>query len=171
VVLRKLRTLFWAYRPLFDRAFADDPGRFFPYLAKTAGRTRDWDILIQWLSERHGGESLPLDALRAARCDAMKASRAKLADAGIGHALHAALDEASRELAARYGRVALHRFARRRTAEARKSLRKRKRVRRARQAAQSDDASLHDVRKAAKKLRYLVEFFAPSLLETDQVCE
>jgi CHAD domain-containing protein len=57
--------------------------------------------------------------------------------------------------------MALPKFARWRVAAAQKSLRKR--AQRAGDAKRSDYASFHAVRKAGKKVRYLLEFFEPSL--------
>lgn len=55
----------------------------------------------------------------------------------------------------------LSKFADQRVAAAERSLRKR--MKRASHAKRSNYTSFHDVRKAGKKLRYLLEFFGPVL--------
>jgi CHAD domain-containing protein len=140
VALRRLRTLLWAYRPLLNREFDDKHRALFKFLAGAAGKTRDWDILTQLLCELRGEEHAPLDDLRRSRGKAMSTSRETLKHAGVKPALRDALKEANWELSTARDRIALPKFARR-----------------------SDYASLHDVRKAGKKVRYLLEFFEPSL--------
>jgi CHAD domain-containing protein len=161
VALRRLRTLLWAYRPLLNREFDDKQRAFFKFLAGAAGKTRDWDILTQLLCELRGRDRTPLDDLRSARGKALDTSRETLAQAGIKPALRDALKEANTELNTAHERTALRKFARGRVATAQKSFHKR--VRRAGHASRSDYAAFHDVRKAGKKVRYLLEFFEPSL--------
>jgi CHAD domain-containing protein len=157
VALRRLRTLLWAYRPLLDREMDEKHRAFFKFLASAAGKTRDWDILTQLLCELRGDERTPLDDLRRARRDAMETSRETLKQAGVKPALRDALKQTNGELNSARKRDGLGKFARRRVAAAQKSLARR--VRRARHARHADYASFHDVRKAGKKVRYLLEFF------------
>jgi len=161
VALRRLRTLLWAYRPLLDREFDEKQRALLKFLAGAAGKTRDWDILIELLRELRGNERTPLDELRKARSKAMEASRETLKQAGIKPALRDVFKEVSTELNTAHERPTLATFARRRVAAAQKTFAKR--VRRAECAKRSDYASFHDVRKAGKKVRYLLEFFEPSL--------
>ncbi|MFP3563394.1 CHAD domain-containing protein [Paraburkholderia sp. SIMBA_030] len=161
VALRRLRTLLWAYRPLLNREFYDKQRAFFKFLAGAAGKTRDWDILIQLLCELRGRERASFDDLRSARGNALETSRETLTQAGIKPALRDALKEANTELNTAPEFAASRKFARQQVAVAQKSFRKR--VRRAARARRSDYASFHAVRKAGKKLRYLLEFFEPSL--------
>lgn len=161
VALRRLRTLLWAYSPLLDREFDEKQRAFFKFLAGAAGRTRDWDILTQLLCELCGKERTPLDDLRKARRDAMDTSRETLNQAGIKPALRDALKQLNGQLSTANERAGLVKFARRRVAAAQRSLHRR--VRRAEHARRADYASFHDVRKAGKKVRYLLEFFEASL--------
>jgi CHAD domain-containing protein len=161
VALRRLRTLLWAYRPLLDREFDDKQRALFKFLASAAGRTRDWDILTKLLCELRGNEGAPLDDLHRSRSQAMDTSVETLKQAGVKPALRDALKKVNSALNTAHERTALGKFARRRVAAAQKNLGKR--VRRARREKRSDYASFHDVRKAGKKVRYLLEFFEPSL--------
>jgi CHAD domain-containing protein len=161
VALRRLRSLLWAYRPLLERGFDDQQRALFKRLAAAAGETRDWDILIELLKDTPEGAALDGAGLEAARAKALQRSRALLASAEVKPMLRDALHSANRALNTAPQRTPLERFARRRFASADRSLRKR--VRRAAQAKRGDYASLHDVRKAAKKVRYLLEFFEPLL--------
>ncbi|WP_118182987.1 CHAD domain-containing protein [Paraburkholderia phosphatilytica] len=161
VALRRLRSLLWAYRPLLDRGFDDQQRALFKRLAAAAGETRDWDILIELL--KHAPESAALDiaALEAERAKALQRSRELLAGRDVKPMLRAALQTANRALNTAHERTPLERFARRRFASADRSLKRR--MRRAAHAKRGDYASFHDVRKAAKKVRYLLEFFEPLL--------
>jgi Uncharacterized conserved protein len=51
VVLRRLRSLWWAYDPLIDRSQSRWQRREFKALADAAGQTRDWDILKHLLAK------------------------------------------------------------------------------------------------------------------------
>jgi CHAD domain-containing protein len=161
VALRRLRSLLWAYRPLLDRNFDDKQRALFKYFASAAGRTRDWDILIELLNDTLHAKQAPTDSLRAARNDALTSSRETLSDASIKTALREALKNANRQLNTAHERTPLSKFARKRLRSAEESLHKR--MRRASHAKRSDYAAYHEVRKAGKKVRYLLEFFEPLL--------
>lgn len=75
--------------------------------------------------------------------------------------LHGALARTSKELNTAPERHALQKFAEKRVRAAERSLRKR--LRDASNAKRADYEALHDVRKAGKKVRYLLEFFGPML--------
>src|SRR6516225_10232925 len=54
VALRRLRSLWWAYRPLLDKAENTRQRALYRFLADAAGRTRDWDILLELLAQEQG---------------------------------------------------------------------------------------------------------------------
>lgn len=159
VALRRLRTLLWAYRPILDEAFETQQRALLKYLANAAGNTRDWDILIGLL-EKHAKPDL-LDAFRKSRADASETSRETLSNADLNHVLRSAVSEANRELNTAPARTPLSRFARERVAAAQRQLAKR--MRKAAGSRRAEYASFHNVRKAGKKVRYLIEFFEPLL--------
>ncbi|MBP0590567.1 CHAD domain-containing protein [Paraburkholderia sp. LEh10] len=161
VSLRRLRSLLWAYRPLLDERFDEQQRALFKYFAGAAGKTRDWDILIALLDETGDARAQPHEALQASREQAFETSRETLEQANVKAALRDALKEANQRLNTAHDRTSLPRFARKRLGSAQKSMKKR--MRRAAHAPRSDYASYHDVRKAGKKLRYLIEFFEPVL--------
>jgi CHAD domain-containing protein len=163
VGLRRLRSLLWAYRPLLNRDFDDKQRALFKYFASAAGKTRDWDILIELLNDTLHVKQAPTDGLQAARNDALTSSREALSDANIKTALREALKNANKELNTAHERTPLSKFARERLRSAEESLHKR--MRRASHAKRSDYASYHEVRKAGKKVRYLLEFFEPLLVK------
>ena len=170
VALRRLRSLWWAYRPLLDKQENTRQRALYRFLADAAGSTRDWDILLELLAQQQGepgdGNEAPASedvsaCLRDARERALAASRETLVNADIRNVLHSALASTSKELNTAPERHALRKFAARRVRVAEKSLRKR--MRKASRAKRPDYEMLHDVRKAGKKVRYLIEFFGPVL--------
>ncbi|MEX3932280.1 CHAD domain-containing protein [Paraburkholderia phymatum] len=161
VSLRRLRSLLWAYRPLLDDTFDAQQRALFKFFASAAGKTRDWDILIGLLEETADTQGQPHEALEAARAKALDASRETLAHANVKSALRDALKDANRKLNTAHERTPLPKFARKRLTSAQRSMEKR--MKRASHAKRSDYASYHEVRKAGKKLRYLIEFFEPVL--------
>jgi CHAD domain-containing protein len=147
---------------LLGKEIDDQQRDRFKSLAGAAGKTRDWDILSELLVETLGARQAPTDRLRAARAAALEDSRETLSHAGIHAVLRDALADASGALWHQTGeRTPLKKFARKRVAAAEKSLNKR--MHHAAYAKRSDYASYHDVRKAGKKVRYLLEFFEPLL--------
>ncbi|MBN3767478.1 CHAD domain-containing protein [Burkholderia sp. Ac-20365] len=170
VALRRLRSLWWAYRPLLDKQENTRQRALYRFLADAAGRTRDWDILLELLAQEQGepgdGNEAPASdhvsaCLRDARERTLAASRETLVNADIRNVLHSALASTSKELNTAPERHLLRRFAAKRVRVAEKSLRKR--MRKASRAKRPDYELLHDVRKAGKKVRYLIEFFGPVL--------
>jgi CHAD domain-containing protein len=159
VALRRLRTLLWAYRPMLDEDFDNKQRAIYKFLANAAGNTRDWDILIELLTELD--EPKLADALRQSRDAAVKTSRETLSHASIKKVLHDALSEANKELNTAHQRTPLKKFAVRRVKAAEGQLRKR--MKNASKAKRSEYSSFHEVRKAGKKVRYLLEFFEPLL--------
>jgi CHAD domain-containing protein len=155
VALRRLRTLFWAYRPLLDEEFDTRQRAVFKYLATSAGSARDWDILLELMKELEvEGLDEPAKERRAA---VLATSIETIANADVKHMLWTGLKEANQELNTGRKRVPVERFAKKRIDAARSQLKKR--IKRALHAKQSDYAAYHEVRKAGKKVRYLLEFF------------
>jgi CHAD domain-containing protein len=169
VALRRLRSLWWAYRPLLDKAENARQRALYRFLADAAGRTRDWDILLELLAGTHdasveGGHARAVPAgLREARERALATSRDTLLNADLRNVLHDALASTSKELNTAPERHELQKFAAKRVRIAEKSLRKR--MRRASRAKRADYEALHDVRKSGKRVRYLIEFFGPALAD------
>ncbi|CAN0617420.1 CHAD domain containing protein [Burkholderia multivorans] len=164
VALRRLRSLWWAYRPLLDETDAERWRDQFKVLAAAAGKTRDWDIvrelLVAYESARHPRASL-LTFVDDRRRDAVSFSCRTIQEAGLSGILERAMDSAKGQLASSASRPPLADFARDRVKLAEKALEKR--VKHATSHEVSGYAALHDVRIAAKKLRYLLEFFSPVL--------
>jgi CHAD domain-containing protein len=161
VSLRRLRSLWWAFAPLLEEAGNTRQRALFKFLATAAGKTRDWDILIELLTHEDSGARGLAATLQQARGDALTVSRETLSNADVKHLLREALTGASKELNTAHERVTLRAFATRRVDVAKRSLKKR--IKRANGAKRSNYAAFHDVRKAGKKLRYLLDFFAPVL--------
>ncbi len=161
VVLRRLRSLWWAYRSFFDKDVVRQQRALFKFLATAAGKTRDWDILLQLLEEEVEAESASSSELKAARARALAVSLETLANAGVKDVLRETLSDATKALNTAHERVSFRKFGDRQVAAREKLLRKR--MKRALRAKKSDYASLHEVRKAGKTLRYLLELFGPVL--------
>ena len=161
VSLRRLRSLWWAFEPLLENDENICQRALYKYLATAAGKTRDWDILIELLTRKGSGAHAMAPKLQEARGAALATSRETLSNADVKHLLREALTSASRELNTAHVRVPLHEFAAERVDVSERSLKKR--VKRASRAKRSNYAAFHDVRKAGKKLRYLLEFFGPVL--------
>lgn len=159
VALRRLRTLLWAYRPILDEHFDNEQRARLKFLATAAGNTRDWDILIG-LVEDKVDEQL-LSAFKQNRDRTADASRETLLNSDLTKLLRDAINEANRELNGSFPRTSLTKFARKRVSAAQKQLKKR--MQHASKAGSSDYNSYHNVRKAGKKVRYLIEFFEPLL--------
>jgi CHAD domain-containing protein len=161
VSLRRLRSLWWAFEPLQDKDENTRQRALYKYLATAAGKTRDWDILIELIGQHEGFVRETTPALQEARSGALATSRETLSNADVKHLLQDALARTNKELNTAHERVPLQKFADKRVAASERSLNKR--IRRASRAKRSDYAAFHDVRKAGKKLRYLLEFFEPVL--------
>lgn len=159
VALRRLRTLLWAYRPILDENFDNQQRALLKSLASAAGNTRDWDILIGLVEK--DSDTAVLDAFNRNRNDTAEKSAEALRSAHIDKTLRDTISEAHRELNASPGRTPLARFGQKRVRAAQRQLKKR--MRHASKVGSSDYGSYHDVRKAGKKVRYLIGFFAPFL--------
>ncbi|REG51808.1 CHAD domain-containing protein [Paraburkholderia sp. BL6669N2] len=165
VSLRRLRSLWWAFEPLLEKGENTRQRALYKYLATAAGKTRDWDILIELLTRddngARSGASEIAPKLKDARGAALTTSRETLSNADVKHLLREALSSASKELNTAHERMPLQKFADQRVAASERSLKKR--LKRARRAKRSNYIAFHNVRKAGKKLRYLLEFFEPVL--------
>ncbi|MFL9903541.1 CHAD domain-containing protein [Paraburkholderia fungorum] len=161
VSLRRLRSLWWAFEPLLDKAENMRHRALYKFLATAAGKTRDWDILIELIAHEEGVAHEMAPKLQEARSDALATSRETLSNADVKHLLREALSGAAKELNTAHERVPLRKFAEKRVSDSERSLKKR--MKRASRAKRSNYPSFHDVRKAGKKLRYLLEFFEPVL--------
>jgi CHAD domain-containing protein len=170
VALRRLRTLWWAYDPLLDRKEAKLHRREFKSLADAAGRTRDWDVSRELIvaADAAGKHSFPLliAAIDAHRSEALSFSLRAIGNAGVERILEQALAGARLHLDAQRVIPPIASFAEERVQVAEDALKKR--VKRAASADDSDYAALHEVRIAGKKLRYLLQFFAPVLGSSHQ---
>ena len=93
VSLRRLRSLWWAFEPLLEKGETTRERALYKYLATAAGKTRDWDILIELIAHERQRCAGELDAhdsrTRAAR--ALATSRETLSNADVKHLLHEAL--------------------------------------------------------------------------------
>lgn len=161
VSLRRLRSLWWAFEPLLEKGENTRQRALYQYLATAAGKTRDWDILIELLTSKDINANGMTASLDEARGNAFATSRETLSNADVKHLLREALTSTSTELNTAHERVPLRKFADQRVDASERSLKKR--LKRARRAKRSNYTAFHNVRKAGKKLRYLLEFFAPVL--------
>ncbi|RKE38012.1 CHAD domain-containing protein [Paraburkholderia sp. BL23I1N1] len=161
VSLRRLRSLWWAFEPLLDKGENTRQRALYKYLATAAGKTRDWDILIELIAQDEHVAHEVAPKLEEARGSALATSRETLSNADVKHLLRDALTSASKELNTAHERVPLQEFVDNRVAASERSLKKR--IKRASQAKRSNYTAFHDVRKAGKKVRYLLEFFEPVL--------
>jgi len=162
VAFRKLRALYWAYAPYLGEGVTAQATEEFRRLATVAGGTRDWDIAGDLLkTAREDGASIDLlmSAANEKRAQAAAFSQAMIKANEVEALLNEALLRAQAKLQLDSKDQSVHAFARKRIRLARRTLHKR-----SRRVARSnivDEEALHDVRKAGKKLRYLLEFFQP----------
>ena len=171
VALRRLRSVFSIFAPLFPPAVLEPPIAETRRLARTLGEARDWDVFVAEtlppVAARYANHAGLTGLARAAavqrRAAARLARRAVIAAPGQGLLLALgawvsaatwleALDDAQ-QLALQQPAVE---FAQTVLGEAFKRVR-----RRGRNFATLAPADLHRLRIAAKKLRYATEFFAP----------
>jgi CHAD domain-containing protein len=164
VALRRLRTLWWAYSPLVEGTDAKSHRATFKSLACIAGATRDWDVLRHLVQAEHvmrprfAGLLADIDGKRA---DALALSKSSLADSNIEECLSVAVDSVRHHLESRPHSPALVDFVDERVGAAENALKKD--VARVHRDSVPRYETLHEVRIASKKLRYLLEFFSPVL--------
>lgn len=161
VALRNLLTLWWLYRPLMGaEEYARQRGCL-KSIAGAAGKARDYDILIELLS-RHGKCSAAgIAAIYVAREAALQAGRKILSPPHIQTCLLKTLTQTEASLRAKPRQLRLGALAEARIAKSRRQLRQR--IKRAITTNKPDIEAFHDVRKAGKKTRYLLELFGPLL--------
>jgi CHAD domain-containing protein len=167
VALRRLRTLWWAFGPLLEGTDAKMQRARFKSLAGVAGATRDWDVLRHIVQAEHvmrpcfAGLLADIDEKRA---DALALSKTILAESNIEEGLSTAIESARRHLEGLSYGPGLVDFVEERVRAAENALKKD--VGRAHRDRVSRYETLHEVRIAGKKLRYLLEFFS-SVLAND----
>jgi len=162
VAFRKLRTLYWAYSPYLGEEATAHATEEFKRLAAVAGGTRDWDIAGDLLRAAQQSGA-PIELLVAAACEkraqAVAHSQAMIRSDAVEAFLNDVLLRAQTMLQSRCDDLPIRAFAEKRVRLAQRALRKRSR--RAARSEIAHEEALHDVRKAGKKLRYLLEFFQP----------
>ncbi|WP_321945404.1 CHAD domain-containing protein [Paraburkholderia sp. J10-1] len=162
VAFRKLRALYWAYSPWLGEEATAQASDEFKRLAAVAGGTRDWDVageLLRTAQKSDASIELLVSAAREKRSQAVAHSQAMINSDAVEAFLNDALLRAQTTLQSCCSDLPIRAFAKKRVRMAQRTLRKRSR--RAVQSEAGHEESLHDVRKAGKKLRYLLEFFQP----------
>ncbi|MBN3751759.1 CHAD domain-containing protein [Paraburkholderia sp. Tr-20389] len=163
VAFRKLRALYWAYSPYLGEEATAQATEEFKRLAAVAGGTRDWDIAGELLqaAQESGASIDPLvAAAREKRAQAVVHSQTMIKCDDVEAFLNDALLRAQTTLQLHCNDLPIRAFARKRVRLAQRALHKRSR-RAGRGSETEHEEELHDVRKAGKKLRYLLEFFQP----------
>jgi CHAD domain-containing protein len=162
VAFRKLRALYWAYAPYLGKEATAQATGEFKRLAAVAGGTRDWDIAGDLLkAARDSGASVDMlvAAAREKRAQAVVHSRTLIKSDDVEAFLKEALHRAQTALQSSCDDLPIRAFAQGRVRRAQRALQKR-----SKRVAQNEitcEEDLHEVRKAGKKLRYLLEFFRP----------
>lgn len=162
VAFRKLRALYWAYSPYLGEEATAQATEEFKRLAAVAGGTRDWDIagdLLEAAQASRASMGLLVAAARDKRAQAVVHSQTVLKSDDIEAFLNDVLRRAQATLESSCNDLPIRKFAEDRVRRAQRALKKRSRYASRNETAQEED--LHDVRKAGKKLRYLLEFFQP----------
>jgi CHAD domain-containing protein len=162
VAFRRLRALYWAYSPYLDKEATAQAIEGFKHFAAVAGGTRDWDIAGDLLTKAQDADAsveMLVAAARDKRAQAVMHSQAMIRSDEVEAFLNDALLRAQTTLRSRCDDLPVRQFAKQRVLLAQRALRKRSR--RAARSEAAHEEHLHDVRKAGKKLRYLLEFFQP----------
>jgi CHAD domain-containing protein len=162
VAFRKLRALYWAYSPYIGEEATVQATAEFKRLAEVAGCTRDWDIagdLLRTAQESGASVELLVAAAREKRAQAVAHSQTMIKSDDVEAFLNDALLRAQTTLQSSCSDRPIRAFAEKRVRLAQRTLQKR--CKRAARSESADEEGLHDVRKAGKKLRYLLEFFQP----------
>ncbi|MBB2926409.1 CHAD domain-containing protein [Paraburkholderia silvatlantica] len=162
VAFRKLRALYWAYSPWLGEEATAHASEEFKRLAAVAGGTRDWDIagdLLKTAQKSDASIERLVSAAREKRAQAVAHSQTMIKSDAVEAFLNDAMMRAQTTLQSCCNDLPIRAFARRRVRMAQRTLRKRSR--RAARSEAGHEENLHDVRKAGKKLRYLLEFFQP----------
>ena len=159
--MRSLQSLWWFYRPLTGAGDYARQRSVFKSIANAAGQARDYDILLALLSLQEKGAAVFVPEIWAIREAAVGAGRDVLSPPAVQALLRETLSQASANLAARRNPQLLQAFADARVAKSERQLRKR--IKQAVRTRRPDFAAFHDVRKAGKKTRYLLELLGPAL--------
>lgn len=162
VAFRKLRALYWAYSPYLGEEATAQATEEFKRLAAVAGETRDWDIagdLLKVAQESGASIDRLVAAAREKRAQAVLQSQNLIRGDDVEAFLNDVLLRAQTALQSRCNDLPVRAFAEKRVRSAQRALQKRSR--RAARVESTHEEDLHDVRKAGKKLRYLLEFFQP----------
>ncbi len=155
--------MYWAYSPYLGEEATAQATEEFKRLAAVAGGTRDWDIageLLQAAQESGASVELLAAAAREKRAQAVVHSQTMIRCDDVEAFLNDALHRAQSALQLHCNDLPIRAFARERVRLAQRTLQKRSR-RAGRRGEAAHEEALHDVRKAGKKLRYLLEFFQP----------
>lgn len=161
LTMRSLQSLWWFYRPLMDAGTYTRQRSTFQSIARAAGQARDYDILIQLLNLQEKSTAVPAPDISTIRELAMEAGREVLSPSAMRALLEEILVQASAGLTARQGPLPLQAYADARVAKSQRLLRKR--IAQALKVKKPDLAVFHDVRKAGKKTRDLLNLFGPVL--------
>lgn len=161
VALRNLLTLWWLYRPLMGtEEYARHRGCL-KSIASAAGKARDYDILIELLRRHDKCSAAGIAAIYVAREAALQAGREILSPAHIQTCLLKTLTQTEASVRAKPRPLRLGALAEARVAKSRRQLHRR--IKWTIAANRPDIEAFHDVRKAGKKTRYLLELFEPLL--------
>jgi CHAD domain-containing protein len=162
VAFRRLRALYWAYSPYLGEEATAHATEEFKRLAAVAGGTRDWDIasdLLKAAQASRASMALLVAAAKEKRAQAVLHSQTMIKCDEVELFLNDVLLRAQATLASSCNDLPVQAFAEDRVRRAERALIKRSRYASRNEPAHEED--LHDVRKAGKKLRYLLEFFQP----------
>ncbi|WP_062642122.1 CHAD domain-containing protein [Caballeronia arationis] len=162
VAFRKLRALYWAYSPYLGEEATARATEEFKRLAAVAGGTRDWDIagdLLKSAQKSRASMGLLVAAAREKRAQTVVQSQTMIKSDEVEAFLNDVLHRAQMTLELSCNDLPIRAFAENRVRRAQRALKKRSRYASRNESAHEQD--LHDVRKAGKKLRYLLEFFHP----------
>ncbi|WP_106857274.1 CHAD domain-containing protein [Caballeronia novacaledonica] len=162
VAFRKLRALYWAYSPYLGEEATAHATEEFKRLAAVAGGTRDWDIagdLLKAAQASRASMGILVAAAKEKRAQAVAHSQTMIKCDDVESFLNDVLLRAQMQLESSCNDLPIRDFAEDRVRRAERALKKRSRYASRNETAHEED--LHDVRKAGKKLRYLLEFFQP----------
>jgi CHAD domain-containing protein len=162
VAFRKLRALYWAYSPYLGEEATAQANEEFKRLAAVAGGSREWDIasdLLKAAQASRASMGLLITAAQKKRAQAVGHCQAMINSDEVEAFLEDVLRRAQERLESTCNEVSVQAFAEDRVRRAKRALRKRSQHATRQDPVEEED--LHDVRKAGKKLRYLLEFFQP----------
>jgi CHAD domain-containing protein len=162
--LQRLRALWWAFEPLLDEKEARVVRKRFKHLADIAGEPHELDTACDLLTRARKTCSRVgpvVRTLKEERREASTASCVIIRRANVDALLRRALADARRRLEARTEDSTLEAFARQRVMLADETLSRREQ--RAAKMKHVDAKTLRSIEEAARKLKCLLEMFAPVL--------